>query len=354
MTLRTAGLIAGVLGLILLAVGLIANAVKPAAEATPTAAVDAAVVVVPPEVISLSPDAVLTVSGDGQLAVHTARTQDVSAWTAGKTAVTVTGVSSWEALAVTTDTAPATTSPSPSASPSASGSASPTASPAASPSASATTASASPSPAATPSASPSPAPVGSQDIWRETAQQAQTYAVDTADVPQGLTLVVEALGTSQIDTASLTLPRTIDDDWITQVIWWGVGLSVVGLIALIALFVDVRPAQTKGEEWLAQRSSIGTGKESAKPGSRRARREAGTHMPVATIPLEPMDSGSIPVVTEASADTDPVPMIAITKPSPSSGATPTVPPAAVPPAAVPPPTEETFQPPAHDDEEERS
>ena len=56
MTLRTASLIAGVLGLILLAVALVANWVKPEASATPTAPIGATVVVIPPEVLALSPD----------------------------------------------------------------------------------------------------------------------------------------------------------------------------------------------------------------------------------------------------------------------------------------------------------
>ena len=83
------------------------------------------------------------------------------------------------------------------------------------------------------------------------------------------------------------MPRIIDDEWISQVLWWGVALSIVGLIALIARFIDVRPAQTKGEEWLAHRSGIGSGKEDARPGSRRHRRSLGAAMPVATIPSEP-------------------------------------------------------------------
>jgi hypothetical protein len=176
--------------------------------------------------------------------------------------------------------------------------------------------------------------MGSQDIWRETAQQDQTYTINAADVPVGLALVVEALGDGTLSEVSLDLPRTIDDQWMTQVLWWGVGLSVIGLIALIALFVDVRPAQTKGEEWLAGRSAVGSGKGPARPGSRRARREAGTEMPVAVIPAEPT-SGSIPVATTAA------PMIAVTGPTPVRAAQPA-------PEQFEPPQEST------DDTEDRS
>ena len=337
MTLRTASLIAGVLGLILLAVGLVANWVKPDASATPTAQIDATVVVIPPEVIALSPDAVLTISGDGELAAHTARTQDVAAWTASRTSVEVTGISDWETL--TTTKSEPEPSPSPTVSPTASPS--PSATPAstkipASPAASASASpGSSPNATASPTPSPAPTPLGSQDIWRATAQQANTYTVAAVDVPVGLTLVVESLGDAKVSSASLSLPRVVDDAWISQVLWWGVALAIVGLIALIALFIDVRPAQTKGEEWLAYRSGIGSGKADAKPGSRRSRRAHGAAVPVAEIPAEPT-TGAIPkVVDEAPAE--PVPLIAL------SGPVPPVP-AELPDAA--------FEPPADDDAEE--
>jgi len=326
-TLRTAGLIAGVLGLLLLAVALVATWIKPAAEASPSAAIDAAVVVVPPEVLALSPDAVLTVSGSGDLAAHTARTQDVAAWSLGRTSVTIGGLASWDALAVTTHDAPAPTA---SASPSAAPSTSPAATPAAS---------SSPSPSAEPSAQPGTqlAPYTS-DIWRDTVEHDGTYTVNTADVPPGLTLVVESVGGTDIDSASITMPRTIDDDWIGQVLWWGVGLTLVGLIALIALFIDVRPAQSRGEEWLAHRSAIGSGKQAPKPGSRRARREAGHTMPVATIPAEPTPTGAVPVVETPATPSEPVPMIPVAPRTPTTGQNPVVPASA-------------FEPPQPDDHE---
>jgi hypothetical protein len=303
-TLRTAGLIAGVLGLILLAAGLIAQAVKPANQATPSAAVDTPVVVVPPQVLALSPDGVLTITSDGALEAHTARTQDVDAWSRLRASVTITGVTDWDTLAVSTHDGAITQTPSPS--PSASASASASASTQA-------TASATPAPSASPSPSattePSAALVSTQDIWRDTAQNDGTYTVDAADVPVGLTLVVEGVGGATISEASLAMPRTIDDDWISQVIWWGAGLSIIGLIALIALFIDVRPAQTKGEEWLAYRAGVGSGKSEPKPGSRRARRAEGTAMPVAVLPDEPI-TGSVPVV-ESAPETSEVAMIPV-------------------------------------------
>ncbi|MCR6712821.1 MAG: hypothetical protein NVV57_09040 [Demequina sp.] len=339
MTLRTAGLIAGVLGVILLVVGVIANQVKPAAIGSPSASLDTTVLVVPPEVLAISPDAVLTVATSGAYATHTARTQDVDAWTEGRGAITLTGISDWESL--TYDDAPAAVVPSVSPIPSASASASnsPSSSPSASPSASPT---ASVSPSASPSPSVGPTPLGSQDIWRETAQSDATYTIETAKVPAGLTLVVEALGDTKLTNASITIPRTIDDDWITQILWWGAALAILGLIALIALFIDVRPAQTKGEEWLAHRSGIGSGKEEPRPGSRRARRQAGAAIPVVEIPAEPT-TGPIPVVAEPSAPSEPTPMIAISRPGQSSPQTP--PETPVPPASA-------FEPPAKDEREE--
>ena len=215
MTLRTAGLIAGVIGVILLLVAGVAQLVKPAPEANPAANVGATVVVIPPEVIALSPDGKFTFTGSDDLAAHTARTQDVAAWTASRTAVTVTGLADWESLTVTT--AEPTAGPSASPSPSASGaspSATPSASPAKSPSPSASpSASASGSPSPTPSVAPTP--LGSQDIWRNTDTTSATFKVNAASVPAGLSLVVESLGGGTVDSVSLHLPRTIDDAWIT-------------------------------------------------------------------------------------------------------------------------------------------
>ena len=311
MTLRTAGLIAGVIGVILLLVAGVAQLVKPAPDATPTAVVAATVVVVPPEVIALSPDGEFTFTGSGSLASHTARTQDVAAWTAARTAVTVTGLTDWDSLSTATDEP--TAGPSASPSPSASGSASPSATPAKSPAAS-PSASASPSTTASGSASPTPSvaptPLGSQDIWRETDATDATFTVKAATVPAGLSLVVEALGDGSVDSVALYLPRTVDDAWMSQVMWWGIGLTILGLIALIALFIDVRPAQSKGEQWLASRAAVGSGKEDAKPGSRRDRRAAGAAIPMVEIPVEPVTTGSIPIVTTGSipvVEHDPAP-----------------------------------------------
>ena len=325
MTLRTAGLIAGVIGVILLLVAGVAQLVKPAPEANPTTNVSATVVVVPPEVIALSPDGDFTFTGTGTMASHTARTQDVSAWTASRTFVTVTGLTDWEILSTTT------VEPSPSPSPSASGSPSPSASPTKAPAKTpAPSPSASASPSGTASGSPSPTPtvaptpLGSQDIWRETESKSATFKVAAASVPVGLSLVVESLGDGTVDSVSLHLPRTVDDAWISQVMWWGIGLALLGLIALIALFIDVRPAQSKGEEWLASRAAVGSGKKEPKPGSRREKRAAGAAIPMVDIPAEPPTTGSIPVV-------------------PTTGSVPEV---EADPAA--------FEPPAKDDQEERS
>lgn len=260
--------------------------------------------------------------------------------------MTLTGIADWDTLSFTSEPAKVVTpvSPSPEPSPSASGSKAASPSPSASPSAS-------PSPGATASATPNaePTPLGSQDIWRQTAQQTQTYSINAIDVPVGLTLVVEALGDTTVESAALTLPRVVEDDWIGQLIWWGAALSILGLIALIALFVDVRPAQSKSEEWLARRSAIGSGKEEPKPGSRRHRRQSGATMPVAVIPTEPTTTGSIPVV-EAPPTTSGVYVVPVTG-SPSEQVTQ---PITEPSAPVTPASGETQMPLATDDEEDRS
>ena len=182
MTLRTAGLIAGVIGVILLLVAGVAQVVKPASEANPTAKVGASVVVVPPEMIALSPEGVFTFTGSGSLAAHTARTQDVDAWKSSRTAVTVSGLADWENLALATYGP--TTSPSPSASPSPGSSTSTAPSPAKSPSPSASPA-ASASAGASPTPSVSPTPLGSQDIFRETDSAADSFKVTAASLPVG-------------------------------------------------------------------------------------------------------------------------------------------------------------------------
>lgn len=283
MTLRTAALIAGAVGLILLAVGFVANAVKPSTDVTPAAAVSAEVLVIPPEVLALAPDGVVTVSGSGELVARTGRTVDVDAWGASRTSVTVTGFADWETLSTTLQEPRVVPSPTPSPSPEPSGSANPSAS--ASPSPSATP---SATPQATASAEPTPqasaAAEGSQDIWRASTEPAATYTVAVANVPAGLPIVVEAMGTGNVTQAQISTTREVDDAWISQVLAWGVALSAVGLVALLLLLVDIRPAQSKGEAWVAGRTAIGTGKEPPKPGSRRARRQAGQAMPVAQLP----------------------------------------------------------------------
>lgn len=280
MTLRTAALIAGAVGLILLAVGFVANAVKPSTDVTPAAAVSAEVLVIPPEVLALAPDGVVTVSGSGELVARTGRTVDVDAWGASRTSVTVTGFADWETLSTTLQEPRVVPSPTPSPSPEPSGSASPSASASHSPSATPSA-----TPQATASAEPTPqASAGMDDIWRASSEAASTYTVAVANVPTGLPVVVEATGTGSVTQAQISTTREVDDAWISQVMAWGVALSAVGLVALLLLLVDVRPAQSKGEAWVAGRTAIGTGKEPPKPGSRRARREAGQAMPVAMLP----------------------------------------------------------------------
>ena len=305
MTLRTAALIAGALGVVLLAVGLISQAIKPAAEASPSAALTTTVAVFPPQVLALAPAGTVTVSGEGTLVAHLARTVDADAWLASREVSadteiadweTVTGFADWDHLAVTVDRprVATTPSPSPSVSPSTSPSTNASPSPSASPSTSAT-----PAPSASPSVTPTAglASAGSQDTWRATEAANGTYSVDVSTLPAGLTLVVDSPSGVALTRAQITVSRVIDDAWITQLVWWGVGLTAVGLIALVLLFIDMRPVQSRGESWMAYRSGIGSGKREPRPGSRRARRQAGASMPVADL-----DQGEAAHVEEPVVD----------------------------------------------------
>ena len=88
--------------------------------------------------------------------------------------------------------------------------------------------------------------------------------------------------------------REVNDGWITPLIWWGIVLTAVGFIALILRFVDLRPLQAKYEEWIARRQRTGEVEDDARPGSRRARRAAGEHLPEASLDEEPATASAAP------------------------------------------------------------
>lgn len=269
MTLRTTALIAGALGLLLFIGGLIADAVRPSEVGEPRASLDTSVVVFEPDILALSPEAILAVEGSGEIAAYIARPVDADAWLASRDVTFVTGVPVWEELAVETqEPAPVEASASPSPSPSASAAASPAASPSA-------------------SASPSPEAVAQvADIWRQTFTASGTFELPVAQVPVGNTLVVESVDGSPLSAAQLTIPRAIDDAWVTPLTWWGAVLAVIGIIALGSLLFDIRAARGRGESWAASRRASGP----ARTGGRRHRRE------------ELAATGSIPVVSAAHVE----------------------------------------------------
>lgn len=284
MSLRTTALVAGVIGVLLLAVGLVANAQRPPRDVMPTAAVDTGIVVIEPEMIAFAGEDRIGFSGEGDLVALTARPADAHAWLEGRDAIEVTGLPDWESLS----TAPVEIEqPEPTASPS--------------PSASPSETEASPSPSPSPSAS---AGAGdeeaeqvdvlaqtSQDHWRDERRGRDRLSVLASDIPPGETLVVVSRDGSPLSSVDMAVTRDVQDGWITPLIWWGAFLTLAGVIALILRFIDLRPAQAKGEEWIAKRQRVDE-EDDPSPGTRRARRAAGEHLPETSLDEEAVTSGS--------------------------------------------------------------
>ncbi|MFV0632499.1 hypothetical protein [Demequina sp.] len=282
MSLRTTALVAGAIGVLLLAVGLIADAQRPPREVQPDATVDTAVVVYEPEMIAFAGDNRLGFSGDGAIVGLTARPADAEAWLAAYDVTYVTGLPDWERLSTDTAQPQPTVSPSPSTSPSASEPAT------------------EPSPTVSPSAEAEQPTVdllaqGSQDHWREEFRGSKRLSIVASDVPEGEVLVVVSRDGTPLTSVDMTQTRDVQDGWITPLIWWGAFLTVVGIIALILRFIDLRPAQAKGEEWMAKRQKV-TDEADPEPGTRRARRANGEHLPEASL-RDDDDLPPAPVVT---------------------------------------------------------
>lgn len=291
MSLRTTGLIAGVIGVILLIVGFIADSVRPPEDVVAHADVSTSVVVYQPDFLTISPDGTVSFEGEGDIVAYTARPVDAEAWLSEVDYTEVTSLPDWDVLG-TRDVAVAEPTPTPSPEPSGStsASASPSPSKTAKPS---STPSATPSPSASPSASPEPAEVPtvtdpfvatddrSTDSWRDAYTGTDRLDIPVASVPTGLTLVVMSADGSALTGTDVALTRVVNDDWITPLLWWGAILVLAGVIALVVLFIDLRPAQSRSESWMASRKS--GKKDAAKAGSRRSRRAAGAAMPTASL-----------------------------------------------------------------------
>lgn len=186
----------------------------------------------------------------------------------------MTGLPAWETLS-TDALEPAAPSPSPSPSPS-------------------DEAAAESSPSPSPSASPGADDAGdaepvdilaetSQDHWREDWRGEDRLSIRASDVPPGETLLIVSEDGSPLTETDLALTRDVDDGWIAPLIWWGAFLVAVGFIALVLRFIDLRPAQAKREEWMAKRQRAGEDEQDPNPGSRRARRAKGEHLPEARL-----------------------------------------------------------------------
>lgn len=276
MSLRTTGLIAGVIGVILLIVGFIANSVRPPEAVVAHAEIDTPVVVYDPDFVTIAPDGQISVEGSGEIVAYTARPVDADAWLGEASYSLVTGLPDWEILSTrSVERVVASPSPSPSPSPSAS---------------------ASPSAAAAPVEGFIAADGRSSDLWRDIWTGTDRVDIPVASIPAGLTLVVMSADNSALTGTELSLTRTINDDWIAPLLWWGAALVLAGLIALVLLFIDLRPAQSRGESWMAARKA-GAG---SKPGSRRSRRAEGATIPQASLDEPPEGTDTPQIKAEDS------------------------------------------------------
>lgn len=282
MRLRTSALYAGILGAVLLAVSLIAQSQRLEPIVVASVTTDSQVVVIPAKFVALEGAIRVAFEADSVLAGHTARPTDADAWLSSRAAVAVTGLPTWETLQLE-DYLPgqglAQVTASPDAVPS------PEASPAASPSPEAT-AEGEQAPEAETASDPATAVTspteGSQDHWRQSWRGEGRLSVAVSDVDKGLPLIVYAEEGS-ISAVEVTLERELNDGWMTPLMWWGVALTAVGLVALFLMFVDVRPGLRVVEQWMFNRQR--GAQPAPEPGSRRARRLAGPAIPQA--PLEP-------------------------------------------------------------------
>lgn len=272
MTLRTTAVIAGALGLLMLIAGLIAQAATPAHAVVTEATLDTPVVVLGPEVLALPELQRLAVTADGGVEAHTARPLDAEAWLVRYSATYITGYATWDEFTTRTASRIVADSASPSPSPSPSPSA---------------TAEATPAAEASPSASPEAteaAPTeesfdyGSGDLWRHNWAGEGRVSIALAAMSPGEYLVVNSTDGGNLGTLEISADRQVNDAWISPLIWIGVALAVLGLIAVLSAIIDVRPLQERVESWTTKRSRIATG-EDAKAGSRRERRLAGSSLP---------------------------------------------------------------------------
>lgn len=268
MTLRTTAVIAGAIGLLMLVAGLIAQGARPDSAVVTESTLDTPVVVLGPEVLALPEIQRIAVTSVGGVEAHTARPVDAEAWLVRNTSTVITGYASWDELTTRTASRIVPTSPTPS--PSAEAEAEATSEP---------TASASPSPeAASETAGAEAHDYGSGDVWRSNWAGEGRVSLARANVSPGEYLVVNSADGSNLESIEINAYREVNDGWISPLIWIGLALAVLGVLAALSAIVDIRPLQERVESWTTKRSRIATG-EDPKPGSRRERRLAGSTLP---------------------------------------------------------------------------
>ena len=268
MTLRTTAVIAGALGLLMLIAGLIAQAATPAHAVVTEATLDTPVVVLGPEVLALPELQRLAVTADGGVEAHTARPLDAEAWLVRYSATYITGYATWDEFTTRTASRIVADTATPSPSPAATAEATPAAE-----------ASPSPSPEATETAPTEESfDYGSGDLWRDNWAGEGRVSIALAAMSPGEYLVVNSTDGSNLGTLEISADRQVNDAWISPLIWIGVALAVLGLIAVLSAIIDVRPLQERVESWTTKRSRIANG-EDPKAGSRRERRLAGSSLP---------------------------------------------------------------------------
>lgn len=268
MTLRTTAIIAGALGLLMLIAGLIAQAATPARAVVTEATLDTPVVVLGPEVLALPELQRLAVTADGGVEAHTARPMDAEAWLVRYSATYITGYATWDEFSTRTASRIVGDAATPSPSPSATAEATPAAE-----------ASPSPSPDATEAVPAEESfDYGSGDLWRHNWAGVGRVSIGLTAVSPGEYLVVNSVDGSNLDTLEINADRQVNDAWISPLIWIGIALAVLGLLAVLSAIIDVRPLQERVESWTTKRSRIATG-EDPKAGSRRERRLAGSSLP---------------------------------------------------------------------------
>lgn len=275
MTLRTTAVIAGALGLLMLIAGLIAQEVRPPHAVVTESTLDTPVVVLPPEVLALPELRRIAVNVDGGVEAHTARPVDAQAWLIDHSSTYITGYLSWEELNTRTASRidPQTASPSPSAE------AATTEATATAEATATTDASPSPSPEETDAADASePFDYGSGDLWRNDWTGAGRVSLAVNAIGPGEYLIVNSLDGEALGSIEISAERQVNDAWISPLIWIGLALAVLGVVAVLSAIVDIRPVQERIESWTTKWSRVATD-DDPKPGSRRERRLAGSTLP---------------------------------------------------------------------------